>query len=193
MSSLPKHIEDELQYFLELLVPNAILLTCLHVEHGEEQHLSGNSDLNVKATPFIHVKVKIEQGSRSGLGLKVIAHKEDLIRKRKLKNRRNSNLNVETTPLAHVKVEIEQGQGSKSGLGLDAEREDLIKNKELKNRGNSNLKYPKLNAHGENMIRNKELIKQTVAIPTPRPNVRIKIIDHIYVERYKKYLCFLLI
>jgi hypothetical protein len=36
MSCLPKHIEDQLQSFLELLVPNPILLKCLHVEHGEE-------------------------------------------------------------------------------------------------------------------------------------------------------------
>jgi hypothetical protein len=49
------------------------LLRCLHVEHGEEQHLRENLDLNVKATPFVHVKIKIEQGqgsiSRFGLGL----------------------------------------------------------------------------------------------------------------------------
>jgi hypothetical protein len=73
MSSLPKHIEGELRFFLELLVCNVILLRCLHVEHGEEQQLKGNLDLNVKATPFVHVKVEIGQGqglvSRFGLGL----------------------------------------------------------------------------------------------------------------------------
>jgi hypothetical protein len=60
MSSLPKHIEDELQSFLELLVPNAILLRCLHVEHGEKQHLKGDSNMYVEATSFVHVKVKIK-------------------------------------------------------------------------------------------------------------------------------------
>jgi hypothetical protein len=59
MSSLPQHTKDELQSFVEPLILNAILLSCLHVEHGEEQHLRGNSDLNVKATSFVHVKVKI--------------------------------------------------------------------------------------------------------------------------------------
>jgi hypothetical protein len=65
------------------------LLRCLHVKHGEEQHLKGHLDLNVKVTPSIHVKVKIEQGqgSRSRLGLKLNAHKEDLIKNKKLKNK----------------------------------------------------------------------------------------------------------
>jgi hypothetical protein len=38
--------------------------------------------MNVEATPFVDVKVKIEQdqGSRSGLGLR-FAHKEDPIKK----------------------------------------------------------------------------------------------------------------
>jgi hypothetical protein len=40
------------------------------------------------------------------LGLGSDANKEDLIKKKKLKNRRNLDLNVEATPLAHVKVEI---------------------------------------------------------------------------------------
>jgi hypothetical protein len=70
MSSLPKNIEDELQFFLKLLIPNVILLRCLH---GEEQHLRGNLDQNIKATPFVQVKVEIKQGqgsiSRFGLGL----------------------------------------------------------------------------------------------------------------------------
>jgi hypothetical protein len=65
MFSLPKHIKDGLPFFLELLVPNAILLTCLHVEHGKEQHPRGNSNMNVEATSFVHVKVKIEQGQGS--------------------------------------------------------------------------------------------------------------------------------
>jgi hypothetical protein len=60
VSSLPKHIEDELQSFLDILVPNAILLRCLHVKHEEEQHLRRNSNLNVKTTHFTHVKVEIE-------------------------------------------------------------------------------------------------------------------------------------
>jgi hypothetical protein len=38
------------------------LLRCLYVEHGEEQHLKENSDLNVEVTPYVHVKIKIEQG-----------------------------------------------------------------------------------------------------------------------------------
>jgi hypothetical protein len=38
------------------------LLKYLYVEHGEEQHLKGNLDLNVEVTPSIHVKIKIEQG-----------------------------------------------------------------------------------------------------------------------------------
>jgi hypothetical protein len=59
MSSLPKHTKDELQSILELLIPNAILLSCLHVEHGEEQHLKSNLDMSVEATPFVHVKVNI--------------------------------------------------------------------------------------------------------------------------------------
>jgi hypothetical protein len=40
------------------------------------------------------------------LGLGSDAHKKDLIKNKKLKNRRNLNLNVEATPLTHVKVEI---------------------------------------------------------------------------------------
>lgn len=76
------------------------MLRYLHVEHGEDQHLKGNSYLNVEITPFICVKVKIEQGQglRSGLGLKLNAHKKDLIKNKKLKNKRNSNLNVKVTP-----------------------------------------------------------------------------------------------
>jgi hypothetical protein len=85
MSSLPKHIEDELQFFLELLVLDVILLRCLHVEHGEEQHLRSNSNLNVRKTPSIHGKVEIGQGSRSTLGLRSDAHKEDLIKKQEPK------------------------------------------------------------------------------------------------------------
>jgi hypothetical protein len=118
MSSLPKHIEDELQFFLELLVPNAILLRCLHVEHGEEQHLSGNSKMNVEATPFLHVKVKIKQGQGLGLKLGLNLEKEDLIKNKELKNRENSNLNVKGLFLIHVNVQIEQGQGSRLGLEL---------------------------------------------------------------------------
>jgi hypothetical protein len=85
------------------------LLKCLHVEHGEEQHLKGNSKLTVETTPSVHVKVEIEQGSRSRLGLGSNAHKEDLMKNKKLKNRRNLDLNVKTTPLAHVKVKTKQG------------------------------------------------------------------------------------
>jgi hypothetical protein len=73
------------------------------------------------------------------LGLRSDAHTKDLIRNKKLKNRKNLDMNVEATPLAHVKVEIEQGQGSRLRLGFNAEREDLIRNKELKNRGNLDL------------------------------------------------------
>jgi hypothetical protein len=91
------------------------------------------------------------------LGLDI--EKEDLIKSKELKNRGNSNLNVEGLFLIHVKVKIEQGQGSKSGLDVE----------------------------GEGQIKNKELIKQVVAIPTPRLDVRIEIIHQIYVERYKKY------
>jgi len=56
------------------------------------------------------------------LRLGLDAHREDLIKNKKFKNRRNSYLNVKATPLIHVKVEIEQGQGSESrvGLGLNA-------------------------------------------------------------------------
>jgi len=64
---------------LELLVPNEILLKCLHVEHGEEQHfkakIRGNSNMNVEATHLVHVKVNIKQGQ--GLGLRLDAHRED--------------------------------------------------------------------------------------------------------------------
>jgi hypothetical protein len=94
MSSLPKHIEDELQFFLELLVFNVIMLRCLHVEHREEQCLKRNSNLNVETTPFVHVKVEMEQGSRSRLGLGSNGHKEDLMKNKKLKNKRNLDLNV---------------------------------------------------------------------------------------------------
>jgi hypothetical protein len=48
----------------------------------------------------------------------------------------------------------------------------------------------RLDVEEEDMIRNKELIKQVVAIPALGTDVRIGIIDQIYVERYKKYLCF---
>ncbi len=54
-------------------------------------------------------KVEIEQGSRSRLGLGSNGHKEDMVKNKKLKNRRNLDLNVKATPLAHVKVEIKQG------------------------------------------------------------------------------------
>jgi hypothetical protein len=64
---------------------------------------------------------------------------------------------------AHVKIKIKQGQGSRSGLGL------------------------KLDVEGGNQIKNKELIKQAIPIPTFRLDVKMKIIDQIYVERYKKY------
>jgi hypothetical protein len=190
------------------------LVKCLHVEHGKEQHWRENSNLNVETTPSIHVKVKIEQGqgSRSGLGLGLDAHKDDLIINKELKIKRNSNLNVETTPLVHVKVEIKHGQSSRLGLGLDA-KENMIRNKELKNRRNSNLNVKAmllvhvkvkieqgqgsrsrlglgLDAKGEDLIKNKELIKQGVAISTPGPNVRTKFIDQIYEKRYKKYMCF---
>jgi hypothetical protein len=111
MSSLPKHIEDELQSFLKLLVPNAILLKCIHVEHGEEQHLRGNSNLNVETTPLAHVKVEIEQGQGSKLGLGLNAKNEDLIKNKELKNRVNSDLNVKALHLVHVKVKIKHGQG----------------------------------------------------------------------------------
>jgi hypothetical protein len=82
------------------------LLRCLHVKHGEEQHLRGNSNLNVETTPFVHVKGEIKQGSRSGLGLGSDAYKEYVIKNTKLKKRRNLHLNVEAAPLAHIKVEI---------------------------------------------------------------------------------------
>jgi hypothetical protein len=106
MSSLPKHIEDNLQSFLEILVLNAILSRCLHVEHEEEQHLKGDLDLNVWTTSSIHVNVNIKQGSRSRLGFGSNAHKEGLIRSKELKNRRNSNLNVKAPHLVHVKLKI---------------------------------------------------------------------------------------
>ncbi len=50
-------------------------------------------------------------------------------------------MNVEATLLVHVKVEMEQGQGLGSWLELrlDAHKENLIKNKELINRRNSYL------------------------------------------------------
>jgi len=99
MFSLPKHIKDELQPFLKLLVLNAILLKCLHVEHGEEQHLRGISSLNVETTPLAHVKVEIEEGQGSRFGLGLNAKKEDLIRNKELKNRANSDLNVEALHL----------------------------------------------------------------------------------------------
>jgi hypothetical protein len=73
------------------------------------------------------------------LGLRSDAHKEDLIKNKKMKSRRNLDMNVEATPLAHVKVEIEQGQDSRLRLGLNAEKEDLIRNNELRNRGNLDL------------------------------------------------------
>ncbi len=47
-----------------------------------------------------------------------------------------------------------------------------------------------LDVKGEDFIRNKELIKQVVAILALGLDVRIKIIHHIYVMKYKKYLCF---
>ncbi len=64
------------------------MLRYLYVEHGEEQHIRGNSNLNVERTHSVHVKVEIEQGSRPGLGLGLDANKEDLIKNKKLKNRR---------------------------------------------------------------------------------------------------------
>jgi hypothetical protein len=62
------------------------LLRCLHVEHGEEQHfkakIRGNSNMIIEATCLMHVKVKIKQGQRSrlGLGLRLDAHKKNLIK-----------------------------------------------------------------------------------------------------------------
>jgi hypothetical protein len=44
------------------------------------------------------------------LGLRSNAHKKDLIKNKKLKNKRNLDMSVKATPLAHVKVEIKQGQ-----------------------------------------------------------------------------------
>ncbi len=78
-------------------------------------HIKGNSNLNVETTPFVHVKVEIKQGSRSRLGLGSNAHKEDLMKNNKLKNRRNLDLNVEATPLGHVKVEIKKGKVQDQG------------------------------------------------------------------------------
>jgi hypothetical protein len=75
-------------------------------------------------------------------------------------------LNVEAPPLIHVKIKIEQGQGLGLGLGL------------------------RLNEEWDDLFRNKELIKQVVAILAFRPNVKIEIIDQIYVNSYKKCLCF---
>jgi hypothetical protein len=55
----------------------------------------GNSNMNVKTTLLLHVKVEIEQGqcleSRVGLGLN--AEREDLITNNELKIIGNSNLN----------------------------------------------------------------------------------------------------
>jgi hypothetical protein len=48
----------------------------------------------------------------------------------------------------------------------------------------------KLDAKEEDLIRNNELIKQAVAILDFGLDVRIEIINQIYVKRYKKYLCF---
>ncbi len=77
-----------------------------------------------------------------------------------MKNKGNSNLNIKRLPLIHVKVKIEQGQGLRLGLGL------------------------KVRCKGEDQLKNTKLIKQIVAIPTPRKYVRAKIIDQIYAMRY---------
>ncbi len=98
------------------------------------------------------------------MGLHV--EKEDLIKNKELKNRENSNVNVKGLPLIHVKVKIEHGQGLGSGLGL------------------------RVRCRVQDQIKNNEMIKQVIAIPTPGPDVRTKIIDQIYVKRYKKYQCF---
>jgi hypothetical protein len=62
-------------------------------------------------------------------------------------------LNVEATPLVHVKVKIKQGQGLGSRLGL------------------------RLDVKGEDLIINKELIKQTIIILAFRLDVNIQIIN----------------
>jgi hypothetical protein len=89
------------------------LLRCLYVGHGEEQHITieikRNLALNVEATLLVHVKVEIEQGQglRSWLlGLRLNAHKKDLIKNKELINKRNSNLNVKVTPLIYVEDKI---------------------------------------------------------------------------------------
>jgi hypothetical protein len=44
----------------------------------------------------------------------------------------------------------------------------------------------RLDAKEEDLMRNKELIKQAVVIPALGLDVKIEIIDEIYVKRYKK-------
>jgi hypothetical protein len=58
------------------------LLRCLHVEDGEEQHLTRNSNFNIEATPLVHVKIEIGEGqaSESRLGLGLNARREYLIK-----------------------------------------------------------------------------------------------------------------
>jgi hypothetical protein len=54
-----------------------------------------NSNMNVKTTPLLHVKVEIEhgQGLESKVGLGLNAKRENMITNKELKNRGNSNLN----------------------------------------------------------------------------------------------------
>ncbi len=47
-----------------------------------------------------------------------------------------------------------------------------------------------LDVEGENIFKNKELIKQAKTILAPKPYVKIEIINQIYAKSYKKYLCF---
>jgi hypothetical protein len=48
----------------------------------------------------------------------------------------------------------------------------------------------KVRCKGKRFDEKHELIKQAVAIPGFGLDVRIEIIDQIYVEKYTKYLCF---
>ncbi len=66
----------------------------MHIKNKELKN-RGNSNLNVKATPLVHVKVEIEhdQGLESRVGLGLNVERKDLIIKKDLKIRGNSNLN----------------------------------------------------------------------------------------------------
>jgi hypothetical protein len=74
-----------------------------------------------------------------------------VIKNKKLKNR--GNLVLKAMPLIYVKVKIKHGQGLGLGLGL------------------------RLDAEGEDLIKNKELIKQAIPIPVPR------------IDDHRPYLC----